>query len=562
MIKRLFSGLVSLLMIGLGLTFATPILAEQIDAYDVTATLANDRTATITEKINYDFGKESRHGIYRIIPDTYDRNGGKYRLRFEVVSIKLDGKDVPWERKLASGEVNLKIGDADKTLTGKHVYTIEYATKKAINDFKDNQEFYWNVTGNGWNVPIKSASMTITSPASSTKQVCYTGAYGSDISNCKLTVTNTTVTAKTNAALNQYEGLTLVAAYPLGTFYQLSWQEKAIDFLYDNLALLSPIGVFLIMLAIWYILGRDPGGRGTVIPHYEEPAALAPAEMSTILDQTVSEPAITATILDLARRGYLKIKYTTKKGLFGSKTVFTLLKLKEADGNCKPFETEILDGLFSDGDEVDPNKVEDFWESVQTMREDIFKTLKSKNWMLKNPAVVRGTWTAIATVVGTVGLIASGFFGSLMIVSGIVSGLIVFAFGWIMPRVTKQGAAMIEEVKGFKWFLNVTEKARLEFHNAPAKTPELFERFLPAAIAFGVEKQWAEQFKGMKIKPSYMDGDDNSFAAGYYANLSNDLNHTSSSGMYRAPSSGGSGSSGFSGGGSGGGFGGGGGGSW
>ncbi len=137
-------------------------------------------------------------------------------------------------------------------------------------------------------------------------------------------------------------------------------------------------------------------------------------------------------------------------------------------------------------------------------------------------------------------------------------GLVIAIVGWFMPRRTREGSDLVTDVKGFKWFLEMTEKDRLDFHNAPARTPDQFMEFLPAAIALGVENKWAEQFKDMQIPPpEWMSGAHtlNSVA------LVNQLSQTNKTAL-SAMSSAGSGGSGFSGGGSGGGFGGGGGGSW
>jgi uncharacterized membrane protein len=141
---------------------------------------------------------------------------------------------------------------------------------------------------------------------------------------------------------------------------------------------------------------------------------------------------------------------------------------------------------------------------------------------------------------------------------------IIGAFGWFMPRRTQEGAYVDEEVKGFKWFLSVTEKQRLAFTDAPERKPEQFHMFLSYAIAFGVEEKWAEQFAGIDIPaPDYVSGNVlmNWTAMNFVHDL-NSLHQTAAASAFAAPSSAGGGGSGFSGGGSGGGGGGGGGGSW
>jgi uncharacterized membrane protein len=170
------------------------------------------------------------------------------------------------------------------------------------------------------------------------------------------------------------------------------------------------------------------------------------------------------------------------------------------------------------------------------------------------------------------GVLAGGFltgiFGSLQdgwgILSGIISGIIILVFGWLMPAVTKKGAELKENILGFKDFLSVTETDRLKFHNAPEKNPALFEKFLPHAMVLGVEKEWAKQFEGIyNQQPDwYEDSSGRMFNAIILSSMISDFSSSAMTTMASQPSSAAGGGSGFSGGGAGGGGGGGGGGSW
>lgn len=133
-----------------------------------------------------------------------------------------------------------------------------------------------------------------------------------------------------------------------------------------------------------------------------------------------------------------------------------------------------------------------------------------------------------------------------------------------MPAVTKKGAELKENILGFKDFLSVTETDRLKFHNAPEKTPESFEKFLPYAMVLGVEKEWSKQFEGIyNQQPNwYEDSSGRMFNAMILSSIVSDFSSSATAAMSSQPSSAAGGGSGFSGGGGGGGFGGGGGGSW
>ncbi len=541
---------------------------ETINAFDVSAKLEASRNLTITETIKYDFGAATRRGIFRLIPDRYSRNGGTYRLGLEFVEASMDGGPVESDISHEGDNLRIRLGSEDIYITGAHTYTITYRTSRAINDFPEDQvrELYWNVTGNGWDVPIEKASFDLEGPGAPSDLVCYTGYYGNTEQACEIAAAGSTVQAKALRPLMATEGLTVAIRYPESAISALSPADKFWQFVQDNIWLFIPVITFVIMFVIWYLHGRDPRGRGTVIPQYEEPQNMSPMEMSALLDQTISSQAVSATILDIARKGYAKLDFQgePESGWFKKKPKMILKEGKRPDDSLKDFELILLGGLFEDGSEIDiSERNESFYKTVQTAKTATFDGLKERKLLLRSPATVRAVWLVIAVVVASFLFIFTIEYGELNMISSALTGLIIAGFGWFMPKLTYAGAVLREEVEGFKRFLSVTETQRLAFTDAPAKRPEQFARFLPAAVAFGVESQWAQHFANMQLPPpSYMSGTVNGWNAMNFANAVDTFHSTSSSSMYAAPSSSGSGGSGFSGGGSGGGFGGGGGGSW
>ena len=543
--------------------------AEVIRDFSVQATLTRDRLLMVTETIVYDFGDVERHGIYRYLPNVYDRNGAKYKLNIKFTDAQMDGAPVPWVVTDEGDNINIRIGDADQTITGKHTYVFSYQTSRAVNDFPDHRELYWNVTGNGWTVAIEKTSFKLAGPAQATQTACYTGVYGSPAEDCLINndVAVSQFTAK--RALEPTEGLTVVAAFPLDSIRELTFQEKLAQFIEDNIWSLLPILTALVMFFIWRKWGKEPKGRGTVIAQYDEPQKLPPALMAAIMEQKVSNRAISSTILDLARRGFMKIKFAgdpEKQGWFSKAPEITFVKTKEpAGGELLAYEDHVWKAIFEGGKtEVKPKDLEGkAYQEIGLARSAIQKELQDRKWFRQSPTTTRVIWGVIAGLVIFQGFFLAAVFGGLYIMSSIVSAIIVFAFGWQMPQMTKDGAILKEECEGLKLFLSVTEKARLEFTDAPSRQPEQFARFLPAAVAFGVEDQWAGQFESLEVTPpDYMEGNFATWNALAFAHAMNQISTYSAASMYNAPSSAGSGGSGFSGGGSGGGFGGGGGGSW
>ncbi len=565
--KRFLISLISLLGLGLG---TAAFAAENISSFDVRATLSADRNLQVKESITYDFDRTQHHGIERFIPVVYDRNGAKYRLRLSVDDATVDGVPVQQSVSNQGSDIRIRLGDPDEYVTGRKTYVINYSTNRAINDFPNDQEkeLYWNITGNGWDVAISQASFVLEGPVPATKVICFTGYYGSTESDCKITREGNTVRVIATRPFEAREGLTIAVRYPASALKDISVTQTLLDMFLDNIWLALPILVFIIMFAIWQRHGKDPHGRGTVIAYYEEPRKLPPGLLDALLQQEFSSRAVTATILDLGRRGYLKISFEGEPesaGWFKKAPTFTLHKLKDANDSMLSYEKTLFDGLFNGKEEVKIEQQKDgtLWKAIQTARTEAFDELKTRGLFGKNPGVVRGVWFMVAFVVGISGFFLADAFGDLFILSSVLSALIVAIFGWQMPRKTQEGAIVAEEAEGFKTFLSVTERDRLDFSDAPERRPDQFARFLPAAVAFGVEEKWAKQFANMQIQPpSYMNGNTSGWTAASYAHAFHSFHDASVSGIYHNPSSGGSGGSGFSGGGSGGGMGGGGGGSW
>lgn len=544
---------------------------ERIKSFDATAIVESNRMLTVTEKIVYDFGNASKHGIYRTIPEKYSRNGGSYRLRFNVKDVWMDGKAVAYSITSRTPNLTIRIGDADKMITGIHEYQIVYQTDQAINFFNDHDELYWNVTGNSWEVPIESASISVKGPdgfdAVTAKDDCFVGSYGSSSRECEIRTQSLTVWFQSKRSLGSSEGMTVVLSFPKSLIKAPTWMDTVMRFIKDNWIVVLPFIVFFFMYRAWDRDGREPKGRGTIIPQYEPPRGFTPMEMDVLMNQSNQPKAITATIIDLARRGYLKIIYSEKKGLLGigGGQSYSFEKMKEIDEKLLTHETVLLNGMFKDGENnVDMDDLKGkYYQSISKAQNSIYGLLRKSNYFGKNPISVRASWIGVASAIGVVGVFLPAVFqlGAVWTVSIVLSAGIVGIFGWFMPKKTEEGAIALEEVEGFKWFLSVTEKDRLAFHNAPTLKPEQFHEYLSYAIVFGVEDQWANQFKDMMVpEPSYVSGYGYTnpilFAHAMYG-FGGDFAKS-----FTPPSSAGSGGSGFSGGGVGGGFGGGGGGSW
>jgi uncharacterized membrane protein len=199
-----------------------------------------------------------------------------------------------------------------------------------------------------------------------------------------------------------------------------------------------------------------------------------------------------------------------------------------------------------------------FVKSVEGVESEVFKELLQKEYYDRDPRKVFGKYILVASSIFFFSFFLVGS-SPLFVVGALISSFVITIFGWIMPKVTPKGAIEKENILGFKEYLSVAEKDRLNFHNAPEKRPELFEKFLPYALALGVVDAWAREFEGIYSEPPkwYGGSAHGPFLA---AAIANDMSRFSSVAANTAFAAGSSGSSG--GGFSGGGAGGGGGGSW
>lgn len=546
---------------------------EQVNSFDASYTIHQDSSVDVVEGIEYDFGPDLHHGIFRYIPVFYSNNSINRTIRIsDVVVTDKTGRPYKFTQSKQGDNLYLKIGDPDVTISGVHFYVIQYKVRGAINYFSDHDEFYWNVTGNGWNVPIAKASAIVTYPDyagnSFTGFECYVGEAGSNAvcsSKAKDDAQKIgTVRFIQADQLLPGEGLTIVVGTPKGILREPTLIEGIISFFQDNIryliAGLFPIFALVVMFYLWYTRGRDPKGRATIIPEYEAPDKLSPSQVGGLADEHVEGHELSAEIVGLAIAGFLKINRIESEG-FIKMADYELVKLKNADGSLNGIQIMLMGKLFAEG--ATTVKISDlkekFYKDFLEIKDAIYNTLVDGGYFPKSPAKVRGIYVSAAFACFAIGF----FIGGPFIVSGIICALIVGLFSFIMPVKTVKGVLAEQSIEGLKLYLTVAEKARIEFHNAPEKNPQQFEKLLPFAMALKVEEQWAKQFKDIYLTPPQWYGGAQN--AGFNALiLTNNLNNFSAAAdknLVASPAA--KGSSGFGGGGfSGGGFGGGGGGSW
>jgi uncharacterized membrane protein YgcG len=238
---------------------------------------------------------------------------------------------------------------------------------------------------------------------------------------------------------------------------------------------------------------------------------------------------------------------------------YILEKLKNISEQDSSIDRALMTGLFPAAASTKLSELKNvFVKSVGGVEREVFQSLLGREYYDSDPRKVFGKYVLIASSIFFLSFFLVGS-STLFVVGALISSFVITIFGWIMPKVTPKGAIEKENILGFKEYLTIAEKDRLNFHNAPEKRPELFEKFLPYALALGVVDAWAKEFKDIYLEqPKWYGGSAHGpFLA---AAIASDMSRFSSVASNTAFASGSSGSSG--GGFSGGGAGGGGGGSW
>jgi uncharacterized membrane protein len=557
------------------LVIATSAAAERtlvIQRFDATVDVSADGSIRVEETIVPRF-TGTWNGIFRTIPVEYRTPQGlNYTLRLDIESITDDeGRSLKYESSRERHYRKLKIWVPGATDTTKTV-RLTYRVSNGLRFFDEHDELYWNVTGDEWEVPIESASAHVKLPAgvSGVRATAFRGAYGST-EQTDVSIGPDSVDVQTARGLGMREGLTIVVGWNPGVVHRPTAAEKVADTVYSNLPLAIPALVFIGMLRLWRRRGRDPE-LAPITTQYEPPAQMTPAELGTLIDGKPDMRDITSTVVDLAVRGYVHITETKDDHLFGlwaSKDyTFTLKKARSEWTGLRPHERDLLEALFDSGlDSVTLSDLKNkFYKHLPGLREGLYGVLVSGGFYTGRPDRVRVLYMVLAVVLGfAIGGISAVVMTQLGmqpvagIVAGVLSAIIIGGFGWFMPSRTVRGTRELEKVLGFREFLSRVEGDRLD---RMVKTPEMFEKFLPYAMALGVEDNWAKAFEGIYNQPpSWYTGPAgvHTFRPSSFANSLGVMSTQAASVMASAPRS--SGGSGFGGGGSsGGGFGGGGGG--
>lgn len=601
---------------------------EGIQRFSVEAAVNDDGSIDVTETIVYDFASRQAHGIERYVTTSGVWTGeppegeedGDYIRRTPISNIEVRSTTGAPDRFEVFDEedynTRIRVGDPNRTISGEQTYVVSYRLGGVINEFDEHDELYYNVTGNGWAVPMADVSLVVEFPGEPNRVACYAGRFESRLSCDSITIDGNTAVAN-QARLHSNEGLTVVVAVPKGVLGDPmgsavferkrtlgdAFATDAPHLVVTGLALVAGMGG---VAMLGYRKGRDRHFLGDQIDYvfgeegqdeaprklfskqhhtveFVPPGNIRPGHMGTLWDEEAHHLDVSAMIVDLAVRGYLRIDEIAPQskgflGFGGDSGDYQLVLLKPVHSpELLPAEQLMLESLFAgDKDAVLLSDLKTkFADRLKLIQSRLYDDVVEAGWFPTRPDRVREIYLGLGVFVLIAGGLLTwlaGWFSSWGLPALVVPliGIVLIVSAKYFPHRTAKGSAMLSRVRGFKELFDAGESERMAY----AEKHNVFAQYLPYAIVFGATERWAKTFQDLGLTPQQM-GLGVWYTSPYAYDpirfawaMNSFTTHSTGSLAAAAPSAASSGSggwsggSGFSGGFSGGGFGGGGGGSW
>ena len=548
---------------------------ERILSFESDILVCADGWLEVTETIRVRAeGQQIRRGIYRDFPTRYVGRDGLDRIvDYRPLSLLRNSTREDFHSANLDNGVRTYFGSRDRFLgKGEHTYVYRYRVNRQLGFFAEYDELYWNVTGFGWALPIDRARATVRFDFDVDRDhldtIAYTGPmYATNEDYRSRVDADGSAVFEATEVLSPVNGLTIVVAWPKGLVAAPTDLDRLGWLLRDNRDLVVVLGGLLALLAyyipVWRRFGKDPD-EGVIVTRYEPPEGYSPASLRYVQQMYYDNKVMTAAIVNLAVKGYLKIVH--EDGVHR-------LEHRRPGPDAPPLapgEAELHRALFAGGTsiELDNSNHRILGRAKvahsQSLKADYNRKYFSGNGLLNiAPAL-------ITIVTAVVAIAMRGKTPVVILLFVLLNFAVLIFFAVIMKRPTLRGRALLDQMLGFKDYLEVAEKDELELRNPPDKTPALFEAYLPYALALGVDQQWSEKFatvlaaagdaqtNGQSYRPDWYQGRFNtSTLLSSTSGFTSGLNKAISSSVSPPGSSSGSGGGGFSGGGGGGGGGGG-----
>lgn len=521
------------------------------DRFDVNVEISEDHVMRVTETITVDFDTP-RHGIFRNIP--YDL--GIYKI--SDISVEGDKYAVESSSENDVYQKIIQIGDADRTLTGRHTYKIHYSIVGYEDKSVTEDYLSLDVLPPNWQTAIGEASVKIHFPKEIDESaiMLYSGRYGlkGNYADIDMEYDNESKTMSIEGS-NLYAGTAVTVRATLPQGY---WQGAANRGWMRYPMMATLIAIPLIMFLLWLLFGRDPKIVKTV--EFYPPEKMTPAEIGYVIDGSADTKDVVSMIMYFASKGYIQItEYEKDK--------FEVTRLTNIDSGEKVFAKTLFHALFEEGDQVKLDELpESFGDMFFVVTSQLKSNYRGKNSLFtKASRICRGAGMGlmfvppIAAVVlaalssfdylysvslaPVIAFLAIGLFmmlitfdkresyskgkmkgmlftASVFITLGVgisawvtaslmeskmlallvaASAVVTFVFVMLMHARTKQSARWQGQILGFKDFIKNAELEKLKL--LVEEEPEYFYDIVPYAYVMGLSDKWAKKFEQIPTAP-------------------------------------------------------------
>lgn len=406
-----------------------------------------------------------------------------------------------------------------ETADSTHVYVISYTVQGALRYYEGGDQIWWKAVFPQRSFPVNSSVVTVNLPEGTSVQEAESYYAPSLVEK----LDDRTIVFAADDRIGAGEQLEVrveftpdvVAGAPA------DWQQRAdaeaaelerqaeFEATTQPIVNLAAIGVslfFLIMgpvglYALWYKRGRDVPVKLVADYLPEPPSDLPPSVAGTLVDEEADMEDILAGMVDLARRGVMEMEETEEKGFLGiGSTRDFVYRLKDRPATLRPYEKTLLDHIFGGRTERKLSDLkEKFYTAIPKLKKQLYQEVVDQGFFVKSPEAVRSTYAGLGigalvavVVLGICGLATLSRYTQFAIclpVSLGVSALGLIILGRFMPRKTEKGSEAAARWNAFKRYLQDIDKyTNLE------EAQDIFERYLPYAIAFGLEKDFMDKF--------------------------------------------------------------------
>jgi uncharacterized membrane protein len=390
---------------------------------------------------------------------------------------------------------------------GSATYTLRYLVRDTIRYYEEGDQLWWKAVPSDLDARVQESRVTVSLPVEAERAEAYgidAEVRGGDTA---------TVTFEALEPVNPGEEFEVRVQFPSGVVAGEAppWQQRE-DFQEqygDVITLVTIFGsLFLLVLGVaaliflWYVKGRDPQLEipADILP--QPPSADPPGVVGTLVDEKADMEDIVATLVDLARRGYLIFEEAQTKGIFGTiNREFTFRRTDKPQEELQPYERAIIDGVLGgrESRRLDDLR-EKFYKKVPGIQKQLYETLVERGYFPASPSSVRTRYSLLGGLILVGGILLSVAFACLLSswASGAafcpgaaiaLLGVLMLVLAQFMPHKTQEGKELALKWKAFKRYLEDLERyADLQ------EATELFEKYLPYAIAFGMESTWVNKF--------------------------------------------------------------------